>query len=276
MEPKRQKSIGYVRLVDACGRRGCPVCRCVQADSRQYLDALLYEQVTDPDTRRRLRASWGFCNWHAWMLLEIASSGSGSAIIYGDLIGLLIRRVRRLADRPARPLRKFAFWRSTRSFGRRLAALVEIYQRRPVCPACASAADAESRCVSTLLTFIDDPELDAAYAGSDGICTPHALRAIEMGRDGPGLRPLLDRTLPKWTALQRELERFVQKHDYRNAEAFTEGEATSCVRAFEVLAGGRGVFGNDVHGQRGAGVPAGRSRRRSARPKKTSPGDAGS
>ncbi|PYM13109.1 MAG: hypothetical protein DMD81_22110, partial [Candidatus Rokuibacteriota bacterium] len=75
------KFIGYFRLLEHCASPGCPVCRSVIDDTRKYLDALLYEQVTDPDTRRRLRTSWGFCNWHAWLLLDVETSLSGAAII---------------------------------------------------------------------------------------------------------------------------------------------------------------------------------------------------
>src|SRR3989441_3067414 len=72
-----EKFIGYFRLLDACAQRGCPACRCVRESGRLHLDALIYEQVTDADTRRRLRASWGFCNMHAWRLLEIENSYLG-------------------------------------------------------------------------------------------------------------------------------------------------------------------------------------------------------
>lgn len=99
---KADKSIGYVRLLDACRESGCPVCRLVTQDSRHHLTAILYEHVTDPDTRRRLRASWGFCNWHAWMLLGIENSPSGAAIIYEDLVRSLIDRLRRLSARARR------------------------------------------------------------------------------------------------------------------------------------------------------------------------------
>ncbi len=78
------KFIRFFRLVDACDGPGCPVCRCLVADARQYLGSLLYEQVNDPDTRRRLHASWGFCNWHAWMLREVSDPAFGSAIMYDD------------------------------------------------------------------------------------------------------------------------------------------------------------------------------------------------
>src|SRR5215472_2076532 len=51
------KFFGFFRLLDACAQSGCPACRLVEDDGRRYLDALVYEQVNDPGTRRCIRAA---------------------------------------------------------------------------------------------------------------------------------------------------------------------------------------------------------------------------
>jgi hypothetical protein len=129
-----ERFIGYFRLIDACDASGCPVCRCVVRESRSHLDALLYEQVTEPDTRRAIRASWGFCNWHTWMLREIEQSIFGSAIIYEDLVRLALKRTQHLSDRMARPAR--SGWLAALLGRRRARAPVDSYRQRAVCPAC--------------------------------------------------------------------------------------------------------------------------------------------
>jgi Family of unknown function (DUF6062) len=239
-----EKFVGFVRLVEACGQPGCPVCHCVKTSSRQYLDALLYEQVTDPDTRRRLRASWGFCNWHAWMLVEVRDAAFGAAIIYEDMIRLLLARVRRLGRRPLAT--RLASWFTAQS-RRAHMAIVELYRRRLICPACEQAGQAEVRYLHAMVELVDDAELAAAYACSDGLCAPHTIRAIELCPGHPGLATLVSRTVAKWSRLREELESFEAKHDYRNTEPFTDSEATSYRRAFELLGGAPGLFGNDLH-----------------------------
>jgi uncharacterized protein DUF6062 len=242
-----EKFIGYFRLVDACAEPGCPVCRLVTHDSRQALTALLYEQVTDPDTRRRLKASWGFCNWHAWMLLGVADSFSGAAIIYEDVVRTVTEHVRRLADRSLRArtplLPRWLGRRSPQSAAQR------VYKRRAICPVCATTADAESRYLHTMLKFITDPELTLAYGTSAGLCVPHLVRVVELGGATAEARELIDRTLAKWSSLREDLESFVRKHDHRNTEPYTEAETASYRRAFEALAGATGVFGNDLHAE---------------------------
>ena len=247
-----ERSIGFLRLVEACAQPGCPVCRCVIRDSRSYLDALLYEQVTDPDTRRAIRASWGFCNWHTWMLLEIEHAIFGSAIIYEELVRLALSRTERLGERAER--RRPRGWLSTLLGRRRRSSSVMGYRERAECPACAAAADTERRDLATLVTLIDDGDLAAAYAQSDGLCVPHLVAVLEHDGERREARLLVDRTREKWARLGREISSFVSKHDYRNHEPYTQAEAASYARAFEMLVGAKSVFGNDLHALRSTPV----------------------
>lgn len=229
--------IGYFRLVEACRGPGCPVCRCVAHEGRSYLDALLYEQVTDPDTRRAIRASWGFCNGHTWMLLAIEQSIFGAAIIYEDLVKLALKRTERLVDRGGRSRRRR--WLSRLTGRQRRPTGVELYRERAACPACTAVAGTERRYLETLVMFIDDGDLQAAYARSEGLCVPHLFAALDGHGERPTARLLVGRTREKWAKLGQELGSFIAKHDYRNREPYTEAEAASCTRAFEVLAGAR-------------------------------------
>ncbi len=246
-EPGRgtEKFHGFFRLVDACAREGCPVCRCLEDDGLRHLDAILYEQVNDPEMRRRLHGSRGFCNWHTWMLPRVPNSPSGAAILYEDIVGRVLRGTRRLGE-GAGPSRPASWFHRLLRLRRRLAPSPADGGREP-CPVCVWSARAEASYVGTILRFVDDPQFVRAYAESEGLCLPHLLDAVERGRGVAGLRRLLDRTLPKWEALRSDLERFVGKHDYRNAEPFSEPEASSYERAYRMLAGRRGVYGNDLH-----------------------------
>ena len=247
-----ERAIGFFRLVEACAHPGCPVCRCVIRDSRSYLDALLYEQVTDPDTRRVIRASWGFCNWHTWMLLDIEHAIFGSALIYEELVKLALSRTERLGERAERTRPRG--WLSTLLGRRRRFSSVEGYRGRAECPACAAAADAERRYLTTLVTFIDDGDLAAAYTQSDGLCVPHLFAVLEHDGERGKARVLVDRTREKWARLGQDLSSFVSKHDYQNHEPYTQAEAASYARAFEMLAGAKSVFGNDLHARRSTPV----------------------
>ncbi len=243
-----EKFIGYLRLVEACRAPGCPVCRCVLDESRGYLAALLYEQVTDPDTRRALRASWGFCGWHAAMLPEIEQAMFGAAIIYEDLVRLALERTEALAG--GTRARRRRGWLAVLVGRPRPGDVGTRYRARPACPACVSVGQTERRALDTLVKLVDDGDLQAAYARSDGLCVPHLFAAVEVGGARAEVTTLVDRTRERWRTLGRALGSFVAKHDYRNREPYTPAEAAASARAFDTLAGAGGVFGNDLRGAR--------------------------
>ena len=254
------KSSGDVRLREAFGEPGCPICRCLEVDGRRLLETILYEHVTDPDTRAALRAAWGFCNWHTWMLVDIGGVMTGSAILYEDLVGAAVRRVRHGRARAT----------SGRSLARRVSglfvghrpAVAERYERRPSCPACVHSRRGEARYVETMLHGIGNAEFDRAYEASDGICLPHVMQTLERGTPARAAEELVARTLAKWQTLRDDLQRFVGKHDYRNREPFTDAEVAASRRAFETLVGRRAIFGSDLHPERRRGIT--RPRRRGA------------
>ena len=233
-----------VKLVEACGRPGCPVCRCMGDESRRRLAAIIAEHVTDPATRRVLRESWGFCNWHTWMLLEIDGSSFGAAILCEDLVRRAVQRLD-VPDGPRRrrlrswlvPLR--GRWRRRRVIAR--------HAQHSVCAVCVSVAETERHHLLALVRSASvDDALGGAYGASDGMCLPHLLRAVELAAGTSEARPLVARTREKWAAVRTDLESFIEKHDYRNRAAYTDADASSYVRAFEILAGARGAFGSDV------------------------------
>jgi len=247
-----EKFIGYFGLLEACGRDGCPVCSCLDQQSRRAVGALLYEHVTDSATRERLRASWGFCNWHTWMLLDAESFATGAAILYEDLLRVCRERVDRLRDGvPTSVPRRLGWFRTGGRRARRLLPrFVEEYRTRAGCPVCASLRVAEAHCIAAVVEFADDPEFSRAYDESTGLCLPHLVVAVEQTTDAATLGRLLDTTLAKWEGLRGDLDRFVSKNEYRNTEVVSEQEADSYRRAFEVLAGRTHIFGNDLHGGR--------------------------
>jgi hypothetical protein len=243
-----EKFIGYFRLLEACERSGCPVCSCLVGDSRRQLDALTYEMVTDVPTRQRLRAAWGLCNWHTWTLPTLGTAVTGAAIVYEDLLRVAAQHVEGLYDR--RPSSLTRFVRRLNPFKRERPPatrprLVDRYRARARCPICLAGRDAEARYLDTILDFIDDPEFQRAYAQSSGLCVPHAVRVVERRPGRAGLRRLLDETTAKWSELRHRLAEFVRKQDDRNTETISEVEKDAWAMALEVVAGARGVFGND-------------------------------
>jgi hypothetical protein len=68
-----------------------------------------------------------------------------------------------------------------------------------------------------------------------------------------GVEIIMRATVHKWQRLREDLERFVSKHEYRNAEPITESEAASWRVASEILAGRPHLFSNQM--RRDGGEP---------------------
>ncbi len=132
---------------------GCPVCRLLARKELRGLEALLWEQVTDPLTHRRLLASRGFCFEHAWTLIpagRLVHSHYGVAIVLDRLL---------------------------QDFLARAVAGVEAAQRwlRPEapCPACEWNRAAEDTLLWTL-AWLGERDPDLLGDGPAALCRPHA------------------------------------------------------------------------------------------------------
>ena len=244
-----EKYIGYFRLVDACHGPGCPVCAYLEEDSRRQLAILFDEHVTDVATRRRLRASWGVCNWHTWMVRDSRPTATGVAIVYEDLLRICQQRLEVRADPRRRPGAGLRHWLrgivKRKARGTRPDPVVE-YRERPRCALCAQLRLTEAHCLDAVLRFAHDPDFEGAYRRSAGLCVPHLLGAVERGSGTPEAVTIVERTLAKWQAVRDDLGRFVAKHEYRNADAISPDEARAYELALEILAGRRSLFGNDM------------------------------
>lgn len=236
--------VAYFQLYEALREEGCPVCRCLHRDTFRFLDGLMWERVNDPDTRQALRAAWGFCNWHAWMLKEIHHAPLGIAIIYHDLLG---RAIDELAA-TARVLEAPAPVRGLRRLFRRapLLPLLTAWTGRERCPACRSLEGFERYYLKVLVDYADDSDFSRALERSSGICLPHLLLTMAVFPEHSGLGPLLNRMVPKVRKLRDTLEGYIAKHDYQRKEPFTDEEARALGLALELFVGRQELFGNQI------------------------------
>jgi Family of unknown function (DUF6062) len=246
------KFLAYFELVEACAKPGCPVCRCLRESTLRSLDALLYEQVTDPATRASLGRSWGFCAWHAWLSREVRNAPLAIALIYQDLLD----RVRDPLTATQRELARRPRVRGWRRLLRRaeLLPLVRARAARQRCTLCRLLKSTEASYLHTLLDSIEEAEFDGAYRTSAGVCLPHLGLALASYPAHRGADALVAGTLGMLDQLATELRGFVEKHDYRAQAPFSDEEAAAWTKAVGFLVGDAALFGNEI-GRR-AGSPA--------------------
>jgi len=215
----------YLELVEALQAGGCPICRLSRRASDSYLDALIYEGVTDPGLRDKLRDALGPCRRHAWRMARTRGSVLGTAIIYRDIVNTLARALE-TGETGGPP---WARGKSA-SRSRQLAASAE-------CPACLLETDAVQRAAKTLLKHLDSSEVAEGYAAAGGLCLPHFRATLALAGEGASGR-LADWQATAYHRLRDELDELIRKHDYRFAgESITEREAYSWERAVAAVTG---------------------------------------
>jgi hypothetical protein len=201
-----RKHIAYYKVLEAFDLPGCPICDLVNQSVRARMDAVLYEQVNDPGTRRKLIESRGFCRQHSALLLELGHPLS-VAIIYRDIVDSVSGELNSGKSRP----------------------------NRAKCLGCVWAENDEKQYLSTLAEHFADPDLSGGILGSRDLCLPHLRKLLEM------LPPdqqseLRQAMLSHLAELKAELSEIVRKSDYRCEERFgPEGDAW--IRAVAKISG---------------------------------------
>ena len=252
---------GHHRLVEACARPGCPVCECLREVATRHLAAVLAEHVTDPMSRARLAAAWGFCAAHATALREMPEVALGTAIVYHALVERACRWLDDAARAAEAPVRRRG-WRTLVPGGRTGERAPRA--RRSRCPVCVELVAAETGHLDALLEGLAAPPLGPAYAASDGLCLPHLELALARGAAGPGPARLVALTRDRLRALAEDLKQFVDKHDHRiDRPVFTDRQATAWRQALALLAGRMELFGPEMERANGNGSPRTRARSRS-------------
>jgi hypothetical protein len=226
----------YHLLLEAFEGPGCPVCTIVERHVLRYLDMLLYEHVNDIPMREELRRVGGFCNAHAWWLVtHMRGAALGSAIIYRDILHALRERMATSGGGPILPGSRHRRVRSP--FGRPSAQA----DPHPQCPACAVRLREEEAFLGAILAHSGEWKFMEKYTASHGLCFVHLDQALAMNRDSQAAQRLLEAHAPIVDRLIAELDEFQRKNDYRFRDGPLGEEATSWMRAIEMVCGKDGA-----------------------------------
>ena len=216
------RPFAYYDLIGAFAGQGCPLCRLALRAVRRYLDGLLYEFSTDPETHRAFRDGRGLCNAHSWQLTEIMGGALSTAVLFGSAL----REVQHLTNAPNGTPRKQA----------------DQLAPRRACPACQQRHDSEAACLEVFPRYLDEPTFSAAWRVSQGVCLPHLRMILPKLTVGQATRLLADQKAV-WQRLQADLEAFQRNYQAEHSsEPLSTAEATSWQRVIAMLTGERGVF----------------------------------
>jgi hypothetical protein len=165
---------------------GCLICRVYQREASHYIKHLLWENVYDLETRKRIIASLGYCPEHTRLLASTEYSKCGDAmgvnIIYENLSQAMIHRLET--------------WRLPRQRHNGISGLFERAARwlenheptsttlstKATCRVCQIAGESAAYALSVLMEELDTQadEWLALYRAADGLCLTHLRTCLEQ------------------------------------------------------------------------------------------------
>lgn len=218
---------GYFDLIEAFPQSGCAICRLLARDVHHYLDIILYEHSTDPQTQAEFRASRGLCHTHTWELVEIKGGVMSIATLYDAVLDEVLHISARTPTERQTGLARLLNTSTTPDSS--------LAPDQP-CPACVMRDQSEQRYAEALAQYIDEERMRAAYEASVGLCLPHFRAALRAAPTPEAAHTLTTIQREHWTKLKRELELFMHKMDaHYHQEMGAEGN--SWLRALAQLAG---------------------------------------
>ncbi len=213
-----------VRLLEAVGLGGCPVCVVRARSERAVLDSIIRERVLDIGFRAGLERKEGFCRRHVAQLVATDRRETGGILGSSMLQSAIInRRTEGLRD-------------AVGSRGRSLRTRLGLLRRRPPCIACSQGATA----VETALTRFDDRSRDpewAAVLAEAPFCLDDFLALWAKARRNPAFQPVARRQLERFDDLRARLDGYAAHSSHDRVHLLTDREKTAADEATRLLGG---------------------------------------
>lgn len=226
MSRGREKHIPYYVVLDALKQsQGCFLCSLEAQSLDSYFETLLYEHVNDPDVRKNLKVSAGYCNRHASRLLKRGDS-FGTSILYSDHVERFLDEIENL----------------TASTKQREKNKREIWLNHAGCPACSFQLETRRRHIEVFTEWFDESEMLDAFHKAKGICIPHFFEVYFFLTKKEKREELCSIVRKKYEELRDDLRELQRKNNWRFSREPMGKERDSWKRAVDFVAGAEGLF----------------------------------
>jgi hypothetical protein len=207
----------------------CFLCALEDEIERKYIDAYLSELVMDAKAREKLVESGGFCNYHFYRMLAIAtrpdsSDGHGIALISQSIIEKTVQDLQKQRKRGK-----------------------EVFRQTIECPACAHLAnlmEIYNRKIVELLCSRNE-EFLRLFKNSKGLCIPHFLSLLTMLEntkfDEDIVKIVFEVEKKNLQRLKLELSEYIKKQSYEFSNADRKALEYVPLRSVQKMVGRRGI-----------------------------------
>jgi hypothetical protein len=213
-----------IRLGDVMAAPGCPICRVRRTAVSRYLDAVLWESVTDVGFRRDLTRARGFCDRHTHTLLAAdraqSGSGTGAAVLLASVVATREEELSRIPVAGG----------SGRS--RRLAEA----RRPPACLVCAQETRAEANALARLVELLPEAAWASAVAEAR-LCFRDLLSLAGLAQRGPEWSAIWARQCSRIRQLREQVEAYVDNSSHDGRHRITAADRASVDEAAALIGG---------------------------------------
>jgi hypothetical protein len=218
-------------LLKAFSQDSCPVCSLVIRDNKRDMDTLMVERINAVDTHLAFRAARGLCNAHAWNITKARGGALSIAVMYESTMVELLKDAATI--KPSASFGRFSGKTGVESANK--------LEPKGSCLLCESMTKGEVAYINIVAENMQDKQLQQAYADSlGGLCLPHG-RMLLRQLNQSAVEVFMRLQLPKWEALQADLQLFMDKNEVNDTNMGQEGD--SWQRAIRYLSGEEDVFG---------------------------------
>lgn len=230
--------IHTIPILDALREPGhCPFCTMYASLDQNAVDFIMGPAYMDEDIRDKTNEA-GFCKEHLHRIYEVQNRLGAALLIHTHL-----KQIQKDIHVSGGFEVSGGFFKKTESAAGKLAGHISAYQSR--CYICEKINDTFERYMNTFFYMWNkEPEMLVLVQNLPGFCLPHygtMLTKAEANLNKKQLEgflsvviPLQQRAIEK---LEGDLDWFIQKFDYRNADVPWKDSKDAIVRAIAMLKG---------------------------------------
>jgi len=236
-----------IELKNALLQSACPLCWRMEEYTRRAIVHFLREGKSVAQAVLSLARSFGLCQQHAWLLVEVEpeefGDGMSTATLYDGLMDHWLRTLRWEPSTGHHGRRRRWPFRRTENRARNGAeGMIEQLNPKAVCHLCRLLGSYERILAWGLQRFLSESRGDEAfralYRKCWGLCLPHFRTTLAEVDDDLALRILIEVQRERMQAISAELKEYLRKHDYRFAHEPYGPERDAWMRVIALIAGG--------------------------------------
>lgn len=198
-------------LKEAGQFKGCPICRLLERDEFDLMCHLQYQIVHDEETKEKIVAAHGYCNFHFYEMGRLSNPRT-IAMIIKELID---QEINELAENH----------------------LVCLHKAE--CPICKELRERENGHLDQFLNLLADGGFRKVYAQSDGLCPFHLGKILSSVKEEAMSQFLLASEEEHLRNIRENLENFLQKE--KSKDKLSDRERKACWLGMQKLVGKRGL-----------------------------------